>query len=149
MSDRQSPRSRRPIPPHRRIVIFYDRSILIIRVAKNVRLQPAHDGDDSCTSLAFIPTDTKKDPSFPVYLLQRHPGDERPSFPLDKESFDSKEEECKQECSSLTIEFHSASEATSFRRFYKSIKKEWAEEWSKLETLYSRVSSDFGYARHL
>ncbi|KAF2099468.1 kinase-like protein [Rhizodiscina lignyota] len=114
---RQSPRSIRPGPPTRRIVVFFDNSILILRVAKNVRIDKtplfSSPTDSQCT-LVLVPTDTTADPSFSASLLRKPSGEPAPSFTLMKDDFESEEAENEVECSSLTLHFDSPVEAQSF-----------------------------------
>ena len=143
-SRRQSPRSLGLGPPPRRIVVFYERSIVMIRIGKNFRMkQPSQPGN----SLCLVPIDEKTDPSFRVSVF-RVKGEERsPSLPLSRDAFEFEEEENSLECSSLTLEFRSIADSTSFHHSYKRVKKAWAGELKAFEALKNQVGPEFGYAR--
>jgi serine/threonine protein kinase len=146
-SRRQSPRSLRIGPPPRRIVIFFERSIIIIYIAKNVRIKQPVQSDQGPTSLALVPTDESVDPSFAVSVFRARPEERAPSLPLTRDELNSEEMENSIECACVTLEFHNAADAESFFRTYKMVKKRWMEELKFFERLENRVGPEFGYAR--
>jgi hypothetical protein len=143
-SRRQSPRSLRLGPPLRRIVVFYERSIVMVRIARNVRIRQKSDSD---SVLYLIPTDEKTDPSFPVSLFRAAIEERSPSLPLARDVLEFEEEEKTLECSQLALDFKSMTDATSFHHSYKKVKKKWMEEVKAFEALQNQVGPEFGYAR--
>jgi Protein kinase domain len=145
-SRRQSPRALRVGSPPRRIVIFFKQSVLVIRLAKNFRIQPPDPAGRAATSLDLVLTDGSRDPSFPVSVFKEKSKEPLPSFPLHREVFEAEEAENMVECSSLTLNFHSVGDAESFYRTYKKIKHGWAEDLKKFESVQKRIGPEFGYA---
>jgi len=146
-SRRQSPRSLRIGPSPRRIVIFFERSILIIHIAKNVRIKQPVQPDQRPTSLVLVPTDESVDPSFAVSVFRAGPEERAPSLPLTRDELNSEEMENSIECARMTLDFHNADDAESFFRTYKMVKKRWKEELKSFEPFQNRVGPVFGYAR--
>jgi serine/threonine protein kinase len=143
-SRRQSPRSLRLSPPPRRIVIFYERSIAIVRIGKNVRIQHPN---PTGSSLFLVPTDEKMDPSFRVSVFRAKEEERSPSLPLSRAALEFEEEQNSSEFSSLTLDFGSIADSTSFYHSYKRVKKAWVEEVKAFEELKNQVGPEFGYAR--
>lgn len=142
-----SPRSLRLGPPPPRIVIFYGRSIVVIRMAKGVRIKEKSQSNASQSTLSFIPTDEQSDPSFPVSLFQAKMPARLPSLPISRELFEAEEMENSSECRTVTLRFNSVADATSFHRSYKKVKKSWMEAVKAFEALRDQVGPQFGYAR--
>lgn len=143
-SRRQTPRSLRLGPPPRRVVVFYERSIVMIRMAKNVRIRQESPSD---SALSFIPTDKQMDPSFSVSVFRATTEERSPSLPLARDVLEFEEEENSLECSHMTLHFKSTADATAFHYYYKKVKKRWVEEVKAFEALRNQVGPEFGYAR--
>jgi hypothetical protein len=138
-----------PNPSHRRIVIFYGQSILMLRIAKNFRLNEAPSNfTGSRRTLMLIPTAENVDRSFSASLLRKQFDGSPPSFSLVKESFESEEEIGRLECASLAVTFHTAQEAKLFYDSYRSVKKTWREELKSFEIARGRHGTgEFDFQR--
>ena len=142
---RQSPRSLRLRPDPIRVVVFYEKSILILRLARNERIEPRSNSDCSSTSIKIVPTDKTKDPSFPVSILRAKSDESLPGFPLSKDNFEAQEMQERTECSSLNLDFGNKDKADSFQRNYKILKKQWSEQPKRFESLQNHISEEIGY----
>jgi serine/threonine protein kinase len=124
-------------PYYRRVVVYFENSMLIMRLAKNLRLAGNSGQDDSPASATFIPTNKKVDKYFSVSLIGQT------FLPLVNGELEAMEEVCRVECTSLSLEFHSIEEAKAFRNKYKSVKGKWAEDYDRLEVLQQRIGFDY------
>lgn len=141
-SDGQTPPSTfRAEPSHRRLIIFFHNAVVLLRIAKNSRLNvlPIH-VDSSQKSLELVPT-RESDSSFTISMLRKQPGISGPSFAVTKESFEAEEAGESLECSSVTLTFYSADEARSFYDIYRAVKKDWKEELKPFDAARRRVGS--------
>lgn len=142
---RQSPRSLRLSPGPVRVVIFYQKSILILRVAKNERIEPRSSSDPSSRSVTIVPTDRATDPSYPVSILRPKCDESLAGFSLSKDEFEAQEMENRVECSSLKLAFVNKEEADSFQRTYKKLKKQWSEQSKEFKNLQNHIGGEIGY----
>ena len=142
---RQSPRSLRLGPGPVRVVIFYQESILILRVAKNERIERQSNSNPSSTSVTIVPTDRTTDRSFPVSILRPKSDEMQAGFSLSKDEFEAQEMENRVECSSLKLAFVNKGEADSFQRTYKRLKKEWSEQLKEFTGLRNSLGGRIGY----
>lgn len=128
-----------PNPSHRRIIIFYGQSILMLRMAKNFRLNeaPPNIPNSQCT-LMLVPTAENMDRSFSASLLRKQSDSSFPSFSLVREAFEAEEENGRLECTSLVVTFHTPQEAKLFYDSYRAIKKTWREEMKSFEIARGR-----------
>ena len=137
-----SKRHFRPIPSHRRIIVFFTEAILILRIAKNFRLNKVHHPRKNHSStVELVPTSESTDRSFSATILQKHPNMPAPSFTLDREAFEAEETNGKVECNSLTITFHTPRDAGLFYNRYRALKRQWREDVKQLDALLGRVGS--------
>ncbi|KAJ4302792.1 hypothetical protein N0V90_001683 [Kalmusia sp. IMI 367209] len=128
-----------PNPSHRRIVIFYGQAILVLRMAKNFRLNiaPSSVSDSQCV-LQLVPTAENIDRSFSASLLRKQFDNSPPSFSLVREAFQSEEENGRLECTSLAVTFHTSQEARLFYDSYKNVKQVWREEMKSFDIARGR-----------
>ena len=104
-----------------RIVIYCKQSIIIVRLAKNARMEkPA---SDTSPTRRIMPTNPKQDPTFRVSILK--PLNGRISIPLSKTTLDEMEEKGKFECKSLRLDFRNDQDAAKFSEEYLRFKIEW------------------------
>jgi hypothetical protein len=87
------------------------------------------------------------DPSFRVSVFRAKEEERSPSLPLSRAALEFEEEENSSEFSSLTLDFGSIADSTSFYHSYKRVKKVWVEEVKAFEALQNQVGPEFGYAR--
>ena len=139
------PRSLRLGPGLVRVVVFYQKSILILRVAKNERIEPRSGSDPSSTSVTIVPTDRTRDPSFPVSILRPNFDESLPGFSLSTDSFEAQEMENRVECSSLKLAFGNKEGSDSFQRTYRKLKKQWAARLKDFETMQVHIGGEIGY----
>ena len=142
---RQSPRSLRLGPGPVRVVIYYHKSVLILRVAKNERIEPRSNSDPSTTSITIVPADRATDPSFPVSILRPKPDESLAGFSLSKDQLEAQEEENSVECSSLKLVFVNKEGADSFQRTYKKLKKQWSARLGEFKNLQNHIGGQMGY----
>jgi serine/threonine protein kinase len=128
----------------RRIVVYYERSILILRLAKNVRVEKPEQNSKS-PSLRIVPTDPAADPTFPASLLVCAPTARSPSIPLDRRKLDAEEERKGFECRSLTLAFQTPDELYAFYKAYRSLKKEWLNEEHDIENFRGKMGEELGW----
>jgi len=131
-------------PSHRRIIIFYSQFILILRIAKNFRINKASSSipNSQCT-LMLVPTAETRDQSFTASLLCKQPDSSPPSFSLVREVFESEEENGRLECTSLAVTFHTMQETNAFYDSYRAVKKTWREEMKPFEM--ARIRHGYGH----
>ena len=144
---RQLPRALPLGPVPVRIVIFYQKSILILRLAKNQRIEPRSDSAPSSTSITIVPTDRATDPSFCVSILRPKSNETLPGFSLSKDQFEAHEMENRVECNSLKLTFFHKEEADSFQRTYKKLKKRWSEQIKEVQNLRNHIVEEIGYSQ--
>lgn len=129
----------------RRIITFFQRAILIVRLAKNARAEkPA--SHNTCKSLRIIPTDKVKDSSFTASLLLCDQECNTPSIPLDRSRFDELEEKGSFECKSLQLVFQVDEDFKAFYRSYKILKDEWSSEEKRIEECRKSMGEVLGWA---
>lgn len=142
-----SPRSLRLGPPPPRVVIFYEHSIVVIHMAKSVRIKETSQSDAFQFTLVLVPTDERSDPSFPVSEFRPKMKESPPSLPLNRQEFEAEEMENSSECRSVTLYFNSYADAGSFVRSYKKVKMRWVEAVKAFEALQDQIGPHFGYSR--
>ena len=132
----------RPIPTHRRVIIFFSEAILILRIAKNFRLNKVHQPrEDHSSTVELVPTSESTDRSFSATILRKRPDMPAPSFALDREAFEAEETNGKVECNSLIITFHTPRDASLFYDSYRALKRQWRDDMKRLDALLGRVGS--------
>ncbi|KAF2108838.1 kinase-like domain-containing protein [Lophiotrema nucula] len=132
----------RPTPSHRRVVLYFSECILLLRIAKNFRLNKASQQvENHSSTLEFVPTSESTDRSFSATLLRKRPDMPAPSFALDRGAFEAEEANGRVECSSLALIFHTPRDATLFYESYRELKRQWREDVKHFDTLLGRVGS--------
>jgi len=132
------------VPAHRRIVLFFERSIVTIRLARNVRIDRDTEKSGPSSSVLFVPIDKK---IFSVAIIQAQKPNEYPAIPLVIQELEALEETNCVDCRSLRLDFYSVEEARVFCIRYKQLKKQWTEECKQLESHQQEIGYDFQYTR--
>ena len=123
----------------RRIVIYHEESILIIRLAKNARIEKI-DTNRPPMTIRIIPTDKSRDSTFTAYAL------ESGSLPLDRAALSDQEQKGKFECESISLRFRDSNDAMVFFKTYRILKEEWRQQEKKIDELRNEMGPTFGYA---
>jgi hypothetical protein len=129
---------------HRRIVIYMGTSILIVRFAKNLRIERRTDASNP-RLLRIIPTDATRDSSFTTSLLVPVEGEYSAGIPLSKVCLEEQEEKCQFECSSLEFTFMRDEDLQAFRSSYRKLKEQWRNEVTEVERCRKQVGELMGY----
>jgi len=132
-------------PVCRRIMVYLESSILIVRIAKNARIERRSPASNS-TTLRIIPTDKTRDPSFVASLLSPSRHELAIGLPLSTEHLDQDEEEGKFECRLLELNFETASYAKEFYASYKRLKDRWKAEDEDIKRCKRELGEVFGYS---
>lgn len=141
---RQSPRSLRLRPNIVRIVVFYQKSILILRLTQDMQIGKKDNGDPASTLIDIVP---RGKASFPISILRPDPNDLFAGFSLSEDDFEAKEMECRKDCKKLELNFQSNAGADSFQRAYKRLKKQWLNELEKFDRLQGDIGAEIGYCQ--
>lgn len=129
----------------RRIVIYQESSILIVRLAKNARIE-RRSGKGDTTSLKIIPTDKSRDSSFKASLLSASQQEATVGLPISIEYLRSEEERFEFECKMVELNFGSEDHLKEFFRCYKTLKKEWKSEEEDFQDCRKNMGEVLGYA---
>lgn len=140
---KDSPRTARDYFFHgacpRRIVIFFQYGIVILRMAKNARAEKPVSRTAN-QSLRIVPTDKSRDSSFTLSLLMGDLEGDAPSIRLDRAKLDELEAKGAFECKCLQLEFKVVDDCKSFYKAYKILKDEWLSEERRLEECRKSMS---------
>jgi hypothetical protein len=148
---RDSPRTAREYllkgPSPRRMVIYYENALLILRLAKNARVEKPK-GDGASRTLNIVPTDKFKDPSFTVSLLTAAPsrGDGAASIPLSREELEAEEKKGSLECKAIQMVFRDYDDLYMFYKAYRLLKKQWHDDQSEYEKNRQWMGEALGWA---
>jgi serine/threonine protein kinase len=132
-------------PAHRRIVVYFEKSILLIRFAKNVRIKHAGK-EDPPNMVTLIPTEPNRDPTFTVSLFKGRDSETAVAIPISSTHLEQEEEEQKFECRSVQIGFEHERERRAFFGNYRRMKDDWRNENKQLEDLRKNMGPLIGYA---
>lgn len=142
-----SPRSRKEFLLHgalpRRIVIFYKSSIIIVRLAKNARIEKSM-VTNNLTAWRIIPTDKTRDPTFVASMITLPESDV--GIPMDRATLDAEEQRGHFECKSLRLVFRNEQDAKLFHQAYQKLKCEWKSQETQTQELKNRMGLDWGWA---
>lgn len=127
----------------RRIVIFCRSSIIIVRLAKNARIEKSMN-TNNLTAWRIVPTDKTRDPTFVASMITMPEGDL--GVPLDRAILDAEEQRGQLECHSLRLVFRNEQDAKSFHQAYQALKFEWKSQHEQIERLKNRMGPDWGWA---
>lgn len=127
----------------RRIVIFCRSSIIIVRLAKNARIEKSMN-TKNLTAWRIVPTDKKRDPTFVASMISLPEGDV--GVPLDRATLDAEEQRGQFECDSLRLVFRNEHDAKLFHEAYKALKFEWKSQDARIKRLKNRMGPDWGWA---
>jgi len=145
-SDRQSPRLLQWEPPVRRIVVFFKRMILIIRLAKNQRLEPSKTTSSASPTAKFVPTDKDRDPCIALHAISTHANGNLPGIPLLKTELYEREAEFTYKVVSVFLEFQTSEQSEEFCQIYRRLKQQWSKEAKEFQKLKAAVGPEFGYS---
>ncbi|MCJ1262496.1 hypothetical protein MMC22_002366 [Lobaria immixta] len=144
---RNSPRPLKEFLMHgalpRRIVIFYKSSIIIVRLAKNARIEKSTN-TNNLTAWRIIPTDKTRDPTFVASMINLPRSDV--GIPLDRAILDAEERRGQFECRSLRLVFRNESDARLFHQAYQALKLEWKSQEKQIEELKDKMGQGWGWA---
>ena len=129
----------------RRIILYFNSSVLIVRLAKNARIEKGASKSDSM-SLRIVPTNRAVDSSFRASLLQASQEETYPGIPLGHTDLDREEENGSFECRSLELIFRCEEDALQFQKSYKALKQEWSHETKIIEQWRKYMGEKIGYA---
>jgi hypothetical protein len=132
-------------PAHRRIVVYFQRSILIIRFAKNVRLKHPEQADLPNVA-TLVPTAPSRDPTFTVSLLKPRKGEAVVAIPISSTHLEHEEDSHQFECKSVEICFEDERQRRIFCNSYRRMKDEWRNENKQLEDVRRNMGPMIGYA---
>ena len=127
----------------RRVVVYFQSTMIIVRLAKNMRLEKkAH---DRCpTTCTLIPTDKTRDSTFTACIIKSKHG--QPAIPLDRATINEEELRHRIECESLSLAFQNEHDAKAFLKTYQVLKSEWHSEEKQVEELKKYMAMNVGYA---
>lgn len=144
---RNPPRPLKEILMHgalpRRIVIFCRSSIIIVRLAKNARIEKSMN-TNNLTAWRIVPTDKTRDPTFVASMLTLPESDL--GVPMNRAILDAEEQRGQFECDSLRLVFSNEQEAKLFHQAYQALKFEWKSQDERIERLKNRMGPDWGWA---
>jgi serine/threonine protein kinase len=132
-------------PAHRRIVVYLATGILVVRVAKNARIEHRTSSSDP-TLLRIVPTDAVRDPSFTASLLSPSHGETTVGIPLSKMELKEEEDKGAFECKSIELRFAAESDLKAVNTMYRKLKEEWRTEFQEIEKFKKRMGEVLGYA---
>jgi serine/threonine protein kinase len=132
-------------PVRRRILVYQESSILIVRLAKNVRIE-RRPSTSASTILRIVPTDKARDSSFVASILSPSKHEVAAGIPLSRENLDLEEERAKFECRLLELNFETELQAKEFYSSYKLLKEEWHAEDKEIDRCKKDFGEVFGYS---
>ena len=127
----------------RRIVVYYQRSILIIRLAKNVRLEKPTT-TTTPTTWRLIPTNKTRDSTFVASVIRCPDGNA--ALPLDKSELDAEEQKGQFECTFVTLMFSNEHDSKAFHKAYQVLKAEWQLQDKQVQELKKSMGERVGWA---
>lgn len=135
-----------PSPP--RIAIFYSELILIIKLAKNIRVVASPSNVESSCSISFGPTDRSADPRFFGLILRKAEGEISPGIPISRKVLEWEEEYRSLEFDSLLLVFNCLEDSKAFLDAYRRLKFHWSNDQAEFEKRKHDVGPMLGYARN-
>ncbi|OAL45367.1 kinase-like protein [Pyrenochaeta sp. DS3sAY3a] len=132
-------------PAPRRMVIYFEKSIVIVPFAKNVRLKHLEKHDEP-RSVKIVPTEPHRDPSFKVSILKPAKGECAVGIPISSTHLEKEEDTQKSECKSIEISLESENDRTAFVRTYQKMKDRWMKEDKQIESYKKNMGPMLGYA---
>lgn len=132
-------------PALRRMVIYYPKAILILRLVRGARVEKPEERSN-CRRLKIIPTDKIKDSTFAASLLSCRTQEDVPSISLDRAQLDEEERNGIFECKSVEINFQTPDDLGLFYKSYILMKQEWRDEAHQIEMVKDQMGEQLGWA---
>jgi hypothetical protein len=120
--------------------------MLIIKLAKNVRIVWASSDGSPSKSIDIVPIDKNVDTRFFGLVLSKMEDEISAGIPLDKNDFEYQEERHSIELGSVRLEFFNTEDAITFWHAYRRLKFLWSQEQREYGNLQHDIGPMFGYA---